>query len=144
MKVIHFPSGPWTDEETRISSADLNSYESRYWANLPSPENDGPSASRFRVSVPLDEVPAAPAVTKEHAWLKQFVGQWETTMEATVPGQPATECKGTITSKAIGSYWVVNEMKSEMMGMPMIGQQTLGYDTKTKKYRPFQKFCDSC
>ena len=81
-----------------------------------------------------EEVGAPPAATTEHKWLKQFVGQWETNLEATVPGQPAMKCTGTIKSKAIGEFWVVNEMKSEMMGMPMVGLQTVGYDTKTKKY----------
>lgn len=81
-----------------------------------------------------EDAPAPPPVTKEHTWLKQFVGQWETNLEATVPGQPAMKCAGTISSRALGNFWVVNEMKSDMMGFSMVGMQTVGYDPKSKKF----------
>jgi hypothetical protein len=76
-----------------------------------------------------------PPPEKEHEWLQQFVGEWESEMEASgAPGQPAMKCKGTIQSRAIGGFWVQSEIKSEMMGKPMVGLQTLGYDPKSKKY----------
>ncbi len=49
------------------------------------------------------------------------------------PGQPQMECKGTLSSRKLG-FWVMNEMKGDMAGSPMIGIQTIGYDAKTKKY----------
>jgi hypothetical protein len=76
-----------------------------------------------------------PPPVKEHEWLKQFVGEWETESEASFgEGTPAIKCKGSMESKTLGGFWVVNEITSEGMGMPMSGIQTIGYDPKTKKY----------
>lgn len=81
-----------------------------------------------------EESPFPPPV-KEHAWLKQFVGEWSTDM-ATIagPGTPEMKCQGKITSREFGGFWVVSEMKSTMDGMPMQGLQTIGYDPTSKKY----------
>ena len=83
-----------------------------------------------------------PAPTKEHEWLKQFVGEWETDMEAIMaPGQPPMKCKGSMNSKAVGPFWVLNELKGEMMGIQTVGFQTIGYDPAVKKY--VGTWCDS-
>jgi hypothetical protein len=34
----------------------------------------------------------------------------------------------------LGGYWVVNEMKGDMLGTPFAGIQTIGYDAEKKKY----------
>jgi hypothetical protein len=44
------------------------------------------------------------------------------------------KCKGTIHSRMLGGFWVVSEMKADMMGMPMTAIQTIGYDPESKKY----------
>lgn len=81
------------------------------------------------------ELPKFPGPQKEHDLLKQFVGEWESEMEAsTGPGQPPMKCKGTMSSRMLGGFWVVSEIDSEMMGAPMQGLQTIGYDPKSKKY----------
>lgn len=81
------------------------------------------------------EAPKFPGPQKEHEVLKQFVGEWETEMEASMaPGEPPTKCKGTMSSRMIGEFWVVSEIDTEMMGAPMKGLQTIGYDPKAKKY----------
>ncbi len=81
------------------------------------------------------EVPKMPAPQKEHEWLRQFVGEWESASEASMgPGQPAMKCEGTINSRALGGFWVVSELKSEMMGIPITAVQTIGYDPQSKKY----------
>ena len=55
-----------------------------------------------------------PTPTKEHEWLKQFVGEWDTDMEAIMgPGQPPMKCKGSMSSKPVGPFWVLNELKGE-------------------------------
>ena len=78
---------------------------------------------------------AVPGPLKEHAWLQQFVGEWESVSEATVtPGQAPMTCKGTMSSRSLGGIWVVSEVKSEMMGVPMHAIQTLGYDPQAKRY----------
>ncbi len=76
-----------------------------------------------------------PAPTKEHEWLKQFVGEWDTDMEAIMaPGQPPIKCKGNMSSKAVGGFWVLNELSGEWMGTKTLGYQTIGYDPAAKKY----------
>jgi hypothetical protein len=81
------------------------------------------------------EPPNMPAPQKEHAWLQQFVGEWDGTSEAVAePGEPPMKCKGTMSSRMLGGFWVVSEMDNEMMGMKMKAIQTIGYDPKSKKY----------
>ncbi len=72
------------------------------------------------------EQPEFPEPEKEHQWLKQFVGQWTTTSQASMgPDQPPIECSGTIESRMIGEFWVVNEMQSSVKGNSMRGLQTI-------------------
>lgn len=79
--------------------------------------------------------PELPGPEKEHQWLQKFVGEWTTTSKGSMgPDQPPMECTGTIKSRMIGGFWVVNEMKSTVQGAPMQGLQTIGYDAAKKKY----------
>ena len=79
--------------------------------------------------------PKFPTPEKQHQWLSQFAGQWESESEATMgPGQPPMRCKGKMNARMLGGFWMVAEMKSEAMGMDMTGLLTLGYDTKKQKY----------
>jgi hypothetical protein len=81
------------------------------------------------------EPPKTPPPQKEHEWLKQFVGEWETAAEAPAgPGQPAFKCKGTMSSRMLGGYWVVSESKADLAGTQMNAIQTIGYNPQTKKY----------
>lgn len=81
------------------------------------------------------EAPKFPAAQQEHEWLKQFAGEWETESEGSMgPGQPVMKCKGTINSRMLGGFWVVSDLKSEMMGMSVNALQTIGYDGQLKKY----------
>lgn len=81
------------------------------------------------------DAPQFPGPEKEHEWLEQFVGEWITDSKAKMgPDQPAVEWKGTINSRMIGKFWVVNEMQGDAIGTPMIGLQTIGYDPDKKKY----------
>lgn len=76
-----------------------------------------------------------PGPEKEHRWLRQFVGNWVTESKGTMgPDQPPMECAGTITSRMLGDFWVVNEMAGDVMGAQMQGIQTIGYDSAKKKY----------
>jgi hypothetical protein len=81
------------------------------------------------------ELPKFPGPVKEHEFLHQFVGEWESEMESEMgPGQPAMKCKGTMTSRMLGGFWVISESKTDMMGQTMNGIQTIGYDPAKKKY----------
>ena len=83
----------------------------------------------------IAQEPPMPEPTKEHQWLTQFVGEWTSESKGTMgPGQPPMECSGTLSSKKLGEFWVMNEMKGDMVGTPMIGIQTIGYDVAKKKY----------
>jgi hypothetical protein len=82
-----------------------------------------------------EEPPKMPAPQKEHEWLKQFVGEWESESEVTFePGKPPVKCKGAETARMLGGFWVVGEGKSEIMGMKFSSILTLGYDPDRKKY----------
>lgn len=71
----------------------------------------------------------------EHEWLRQFVGEWTTSSQGTAgPDQPAFECSGSISSRMLGGYWVVNDMSSDVVGTQMRGLQTIGYDSQKQKY----------
>lgn len=81
------------------------------------------------------EQPEFPGPEKEHQLLKRFVGEWETTSKGSMgTDSPPMECSGTIESRMIGEFWVVNEMQGTPQGMPMRGMQTIGYDPAKKKY----------
>lgn len=79
--------------------------------------------------------PEFPGPEKEHQWLHKFVGEWTTISKASMgPDQPPMECTGTMESRMIGEFWVVNDMQSKPQGIPMRGLQTIGYDPTKKKY----------
>ena len=76
-----------------------------------------------------------PKPQAEHEWLKQFVGEWETeALAPAAPGQPEMKCQGTIKSRMLGEFWVVNESKAEMPGVSVTAVQTIGYDPEKKVY----------
>jgi hypothetical protein len=86
-------------------------------------------------SIACAQQPEFPMPQKEHQWLQQFVGQWDTQAEGSMgPDQPPVQCKGTMDTRMLGGFWVVNEMQADMMGTPMTGIQTIGYDPAKKKY----------
>jgi hypothetical protein len=81
------------------------------------------------------EAPAVPTPTKEHEWLKQLVGEWETEAEMVVePGKPPVKSKGTETVRLLGGFWLVSEMHGDCLGVPVTGIMTVGYDPQKKKY----------
>lgn len=81
------------------------------------------------------EAPKFPTPDKEHAWLKQFVGEWESETEIPAgPGQAAMKCRGSVRSRMLGGFWVVSESQAEIPGATMNAVQTIGYDAKKKKF----------
>jgi len=86
---------------------------------------------------PPQAMPPMPEPTKEHKWLQQFVGEWESEAEVTMaPDQPATKSKGTDRVRNLGDFWIISEGTGEMPGMekPMTWLMTLGYDPEKRKY----------
>lgn len=87
------------------------------------------------VTAPAQEIPKPAGAEKEHKWLAQITGEWDTEAEAIFgPGEQSFKCKGTAKIRTIGELWLVNETKTEMMGQTMTGLMTLGYDATKKKY----------
>ena len=98
-------------------------------AVLTAADEDAPAASD------PPGLPQMPEPTKEHAWLHQAVGEWDTEGEASMgPDGPKITCKGRETVRAVGKFWTVTENKMTVMEMPMTGIMTLGYDPEKKKY----------
>ena len=81
------------------------------------------------------DLPKPPAPQKEHEWLKQLEGEWVTESECVMaPGQPPVKCKWTETVRSLGGFFTIGEMKADIMGTPVTGIMTIGYDPKAKKY----------
>jgi len=80
------------------------------------------------------EVPKMPEPVKEHKWLEQFAGEWESEVEAFMPGGDSLKGKSTETAKMMGGFWLISNGTGEMMGMKMNSVLTLGYDPDKKKY----------
>ena len=78
-----------------------------------------------------------PMPVKQHEWLQQFVGEWDTAVEVQMEaGKPPMKGRGTEVVRRLGGFWVVGEGSGEMEGMPgtMMSLLTLGYDTAKGKY----------
>jgi hypothetical protein len=81
------------------------------------------------------EVPQFAPPQKEHEWLKQFVGEWESEGEAIMePGQPPLKSKGSSSARMLGGYWMVADVKGSFAEMSFSAVLTLGYDPQQKKY----------
>src|SRR5260370_30383716 len=76
-----------------------------------------------------------PGPVKEHQLLQKFVGEWESEGEAFMArGQPRTKLKGVESSRLIGGFWFVAQIKSTLPDFPYEQILTIGYDPAKKKY----------
>lgn len=92
-------------------------------------------AFSFNFSSAQAQEPEFPQPEAEHLWLKQFAGEWTSSSKSTPIGeQPAMESSGKMSSKMLGGFWIINKMDAEVGGMKFKAIQTIGYDTKKKKY----------
>jgi Protein of unknown function (DUF1579) len=71
-----------------------------------------------------------------HKWLSTHVGTWEAEVSTWMdPSAPPTKAKATdIVKMTMNGLYQVGEFSSTMMGMPMKGQSTLGFDNAKKKF----------
>ncbi len=77
--------------------------------------------------------PKPPPVEKEHEWLAQLAGDWDTASECIIePGKPAMQCTGSESARMIGNHWIMSEIKNSEWGMT--GIMTVGYNTEKKKF----------
>ncbi|HZN62103.1 MAG TPA: DUF1579 domain-containing protein [Planctomycetota bacterium] len=76
-----------------------------------------------------------PKPQKEHEILKQFEGNWDSTVSFRMSAdQQWTASKGVESNRVIGGFWLISESKGDMMGMPFTGIGQTGYDPYKKKY----------
>ncbi len=81
------------------------------------------------------ELPNTSTATKEHQWLKKFVGEWEVVSEGSAgEGQPVFKGQAVMKSTMLGDLWVVNSSNTKFPGMSVKSIQMIGYDTDKKKY----------
>jgi hypothetical protein len=71
-----------------------------------------------------------------HKWLAGHVGTWEAEVSSWMdPSAPPNKAKATdIVKMTMNGLYQTGEFSSSMMGMPMKGQSTLGYDNARKKF----------
>ena len=87
------------------------------------------------ISAQAQEMPEMPKPVKEHEWLAQLTGEWESTMKCNAePGKPPVEGKSSEKARMLGGFWVVSEGEGEMMGGKFSSILTLGYDPEKKKF----------
>ncbi|HKS16052.1 MAG TPA: DUF1579 domain-containing protein [Planctomycetota bacterium] len=76
-----------------------------------------------------------PKPQKEHEFLKQFEGTWDSSISFRMTGEAEwTASKGTESNRLVGGFWLISESKGDMMGMPFTGIGQTGYDPYKKKY----------
>lgn len=81
------------------------------------------------------DAPAQDAPPRDHQWLKQFVGEWDTEWKMYMqPDQPPMEATGTDSVRALGDHWIIAEAESTMMGAPFSGILSLGYNAQEEHF----------
>lgn len=84
--------------------------------------------------LPAQEFPEMPKPTKEHEWLKRFVGEWENEVKIFMEGAEPMKLSSTEKARMVGGFWVVGESTGAFGDMPFTNITTFGYDPETKKY----------
>jgi len=71
-----------------------------------------------------------------HKWMASHVGTWEAEVSQWLdPAAPPTKSKATdVVKMSMNGLYQIADFSSNMMGMPMTGQSTLGYDNAKKKF----------
>ncbi len=70
-----------------------------------------------------------------HKWLAKHVGSWEADVTNFMnPSNPEKTKATDVVKMSMNGLYQVGEFSSTMMGMPMTGQSTLGYDNAKKKF----------
>ena len=68
-------------------------------------------------------------------WIKQFEGNWDTLSRSPQVGdQPAGVQKSTMSSRAIGKLWIINEFNGKIGDTDYTAVQTIGFDRKKNNF----------
>jgi hypothetical protein len=84
----------------------------------------------------MTENPAGiPKPSEQHEKLLEKVGEWKVACKYFMnPAEAPIEAEGTDHVEAIGSFWTTGVFSCEVMGNPIKGLATTGYDPKKGKY----------
>lgn len=74
------------------------------------------------------------SLAKEHEYLKQYVGSWTADVTMYEGGQESKSTATATFTELFGGRFVQSEFKSDMMGMPFMGHQIVGYNKSDKKF----------
>lgn len=81
------------------------------------------------------ETPEFTEPSEHHEWLEQLEGRWETHAETKAMGEmPAMECTSTMNGRMLGKFWIVMDTEGNFGEIESKIMQTIGYDSKKKKY----------
>jgi hypothetical protein len=80
------------------------------------------------------EAPEFPKPVRQHEWLGQLAGEWESDVTLHMPGQEPVKSQGTELVRQVGGFWIVGENRGEFMGQPFTGLLTLGYDADKNQF----------
>ena len=80
------------------------------------------------------DVPEMPKPTKEHEWLKRFVGDWDNEVQIFMGGPEPMTLASKEKARMIGGFWVIGESVGSFGDMPFTNITTFGYDPEKKKY----------
>jgi Protein of unknown function (DUF1579) len=71
-----------------------------------------------------------------HKWLAKHTGTWEAEVSTWMdPSAPPSKSKATdVVTMKMGGLFQIGNFSTNMMGMPMTGQSTLGYNNASKKF----------
>lgn len=80
--------------------------------------------------IALGDAPPAAVSSEAHAWLLQFVGDWDAVGRATMEaGEAPVEMVSTESVRAFGDLWTLAEGTAEYGGASFRSQLVLGYDS---------------
>jgi Protein of unknown function (DUF1579) len=83
----------------------------------------------------LAEQPSKPSSsTRDQDVLKQWVGNWEATIESTGRDGKPVKNAAKATVRLLGQRWLITDFEGTFLGAPFIGHEVLGYDPVAKKY----------
>ena len=77
-----------------------------------------------------------PVAQKEHLWLQQMLGEWNSVSECSMgPDQPTMKSEATDSVRSLGDLWVIAEGAGEMPGGgTSYSVMTLGFDPAKGKF----------
>ncbi len=83
--------------------------------------------------MPRDAAPFEPS--PEHEFLSRQVGNWKVSCRYSMgAGTEPIEVSGTETAEMIGGFWLVTRFEADLLGTPMAGQASTGYDPIQKRF----------